>query len=88
MIRIGITELSRQRSRIVHEVRDRGAEYMVTYRGEPVAVLRPYTAPDSFGKEPPEREGTLDAMKKAAREVARAWVSPQSAVELVAEQRR
>lgn len=38
--RIGIRELKNEASRIVNEVREEEAEYLVTNRGEPVAVLR------------------------------------------------
>src|SRR6476660_7727386 len=48
--RIGIRELKNRASEIVHEVKENEAEYIVTFRGEPVAVLRPF---------PGTREGDL-----------------------------
>ena len=42
--RIGIRELKNRASEIVHEVKENEAEYIVTLRGEPVAVLRDRTA--------------------------------------------
>jgi|GEM_PF-233946 len=43
---IGIRELSDQTSRVVRAVREERAEYVITVRDEPVAVLRPLTEED------------------------------------------
>ena len=43
---IGIRELSNQTSQIVRLVREKGAEYVITRRGKPVAILRPLTDED------------------------------------------
>ena len=43
---IGIRELSNQISRIVRLVREERTEYIITVRGKPVAVLRPFTDED------------------------------------------
>lgn len=55
---IGIRGLKNQASRIVDEVRERGTEYVVTKRGEPVAVLRPWCTED-----------TIDARREAVAEI-------------------
>lgn len=41
MTQIGIRELKNQASEILRAVRERQREYIVTYRGEPVALLLP-----------------------------------------------
>ncbi len=41
MKRIGIRELKQRASEILREVRDKGASYEVTYRGEVIANLAP-----------------------------------------------
>ena len=88
MTRIGIRELKNQASKIVREVRETQAEYVVTHQGQPVAVLHPYTEADAENERRRAMEDSLAAMKKAAREVAQAWTSPKTAVELLDEQRR
>ena len=44
---IGVRELKNQTSRLVRAVREEMAEYVITVRGEPVAVLRPFTDKDA-----------------------------------------
>lgn len=41
MPRVGVRELKNQATEIIRSVREEGAEYVVTYRGRPVAVLLP-----------------------------------------------
>lgn len=45
MPEIGIRRLKNDASEILRSVREEGAEYVITYRGEPVAVLRPVERP-------------------------------------------
>jgi prevent-host-death family protein len=45
MPEIGIRQLKNETSEILRAVREDGAEYVITYRGQPVAVLRPVAAP-------------------------------------------
>ena len=85
---IGVRELKKQASRIVRAVREEMAEYVITVQGEPVAVLRPLTGEDTRRLRQAEREQALAEMKTLAEQVAQAWTSPQSGVELVAAQRR
>lgn len=65
-----------------------GAEYVVTLRGEPVAVLRPLTEEETQRLRQVEIDTALAEMKALAQEVASAWTSEKSGVELIAEQRR
>lgn len=85
---IGIRELKNQTSRIVRAVREEMAEYVITVRGEPVAVLRPLTDEDMQKLRQVKMEDELAEMKALAQQVAAAWESPKSGVELVSEQRR
>jgi antitoxin (DNA-binding transcriptional repressor) of toxin-antitoxin stability system len=64
------------------------SEYIVTLRGEPVAVLRPLTEAEMERLRQVEIDNELAEIKALAQEVADAWTSEKSAVELVAEQRR
>ena len=44
---IGVRELKNEAPRIVREVRETQAEYIVTVRGEPAVIIRPFTAEDA-----------------------------------------
>ena len=85
---IGVRELKNQASKIVRAIREEMAEYIVTVQGKPVAVLRPYTDEDEQQLRQVEVEDNLAEMKHLAQEVAAAWASPKSGVELIDEQRR
>jgi antitoxin (DNA-binding transcriptional repressor) of toxin-antitoxin stability system len=85
---ISVRELKNRTSRIVAEVRNGAAEYVVTLHGEPVAVLRRFTAEEARRQNQSETEAALEAMYELSREVADAWSSSKSAVELIEEQRQ
>lgn len=85
---IGIRELKNDTSRIVQAVREESVEYVVTMRGEPVAVLRPWKAEDAEIYRTASIEDEIAEMKLLAQEIADAWRSPKSGVELIEEQRR
>lgn len=84
----GIRELKNQTSRIVSEVREEMAEYVITSQGRPVAMLRPFTREDEEAIRQLEAEQAMAEMKSLADEIGKAWKSPKSAVELIDEQRR
>jgi prevent-host-death family protein len=85
---IGIRELKNQTSRIVRTIREDGAEYVITLHGEPVAVLRTFTTEDALRLQQKERDSALAEMRSLAEQVAAAWTSPKSGIELIDEQRR
>ncbi len=85
---IGVRELRNEASRIVREVREGKAEYVITLRGQPVALLRPFDEEDAQRIRLVCREKALAQALRLAREVGKAWTSPKSAVELIEEQRR
>jgi prevent-host-death family protein len=85
---IGVRELKNQTSRVLRAVREEMSEYVVTLRGEPVALLRPLTQEEARRLRQVEIDETLEEMKNLARKVAAAWKSEKSGVELIAEQRR
>jgi prevent-host-death family protein len=85
---VGVRELKNQTSRILQAVREERAEYVITLRGEPVAVLRQYDDQDAIRLQQAELERDLDEMRRLAQQVGEAWTSPKSAVELVEGQRR
>jgi prevent-host-death family protein len=86
--KIGVRELKNRTSQVIRSVREELAEYVVTLRGEPVAVLRPVSEEDVQRLRQMESDEALAEMKSIAQEVAAAWTSEKSGVELVSEQRR
>lgn len=86
--RIGVRELKNQTSRVIRQVREEMVEYVVTLHGEPVAVLRPLDDAEKQRLRQSEIEETMAEMRALAQEIAAAWTSDKSALELVAEQRR
>ncbi len=85
---VGIRELKNQASRIVRTVRDQGAEYVITVRGVPVAVMRGYALDDAERLAESRRAVALERLDDRARDNAAAWTARQAAVELIEEQRR
>jgi prevent-host-death family protein len=86
--RIGIRELKNNTSKIVRAVREERAEYVVTVRGEPVAVLRPLAEEKTRKYSKDEVDRLMAELGELAERVSKAWKSPLSAVEAVQEQRR
>lgn len=85
---IGVRELKNKTSRVLRSVREDMAEYVVTLRGEPVAVLRPLDEEEARRLRQGEVKKSMAEMMVLAREVAEAWTSEKSGVDLVDEQRR
>jgi prevent-host-death family protein len=94
MARVGVRELKNQTTKIIRDVRENQAEYVVTYHGRPIAVLLPV---DEAWLEAEARRAAeavtpgndvwaeLEAIRQ---EIGRSWQSEKTGVELVSEQRR
>ena len=85
--RIGIREFKNRASSVVDEVRESDEEYVVTKRGEPVAVLRPWTADDERSDRVDRAQRALATLRDIAERVALA-AGKRGAREVVSEQRR
>ncbi|MFQ5856179.1 MAG: type II toxin-antitoxin system Phd/YefM family antitoxin [Anaerolineae bacterium] len=85
---VGVREFKNRVTHIVRSVREEMAEYVITLRGKPVAVLRPFTDEDAQLLRQAEIDEALARIDALAQRVTAAWVSPKSGVELVDEQRR
>ena len=85
---IGVREFKNQATRILRAVREEMAEYVITLHGEPIAVLRPLKEEEIEDLRLAAAEKDLAEMKTLAQQIAAAWTSPQSGVELVSDQRR
>jgi len=94
MPRVGIRELKNQATEILRDVRENQAEYVVTYHGQPVAVLLPV---DKVWLEEETRraaeavtpgEDVWAELKALRQEIGASWQSEKTAIELISEQRR
>ena len=85
--RVGIRELKNRASRIVDEVREKKEPYVVTRRGEPVAVLRPWNDGDQRALRAQRVEAALASISRIAERVAER-AGRRSAAAAVAGQRR
>ena len=81
---IGIRYLKAHASAIVRRVREKRERYVLSNRGEPVAVLSPVDPPRHTGG----REDAWDEWERLADEAARKWKQDIDPVELVASMRR
>jgi prevent-host-death family protein len=94
MPQVGVRELKNDASEIIRAVREERAEYVVTLRGRPVAVILPVAE----GWQEAETARTAaatranadfwDRMAALRREIAAKWQGDKTGVELVEEQRR
>jgi prevent-host-death family protein len=82
---VGVRELKSQASRILRSVREERAEYVVTYQGQPIAVLRPFSAEDEKILQQIAIEDELAAIDRLAEQITNAWISEKSATELLEE---
>lgn len=78
---VGVRELKNSASRIVREVREQRAEYIVTYRGVPVAVLSPISEEATRRIRAMQRATALDELDALAADVSEAWRTEAGAVE-------
>lgn len=94
MPQVGIRELKNETSEIIRAVREDQAEYVVTFRGQPVAVILPvgqamqHRSAEQLLFESREHADFWARMDALAAEIDAAWTSEKSAVELIEEQRR
>jgi len=81
MAEVGIRELKNRASEIIRAVREERVEYVITYRGQPVARLVPVTAEE-------DDEQAWQELEWLSQEISAQWRSDKSAVELLTEMRR
>jgi prevent-host-death family protein len=83
---VGVRELKAQAARIVREVREEHASYVVTHRGEAVAALLPLGAAEQPAIEP--GADPWKAFLDAGRRLEGKFKSRRSGVKLLSESRR
>jgi prevent-host-death family protein len=86
MPRIGLRELKIHASEVLRDVRDNNVRYVVTKRGEPQAIIVPYSPADET--EPVDREQAWNGLADALAEVGRNWTSDLTFDELLQWMRR
>ncbi|MEX0783740.1 MAG: type II toxin-antitoxin system prevent-host-death family antitoxin [Dehalococcoidia bacterium] len=85
---VGVRQLKNEATRIVREVREDGAEYVITVGGQPAAVLRPYKEKHPGMTQAEAMDAWLEKTEALAAEITALWPEGLSAAEAVAEQRR
>lgn len=94
MRQVGVRELKNEASDVIRAVREDRAEYVVTYRGRPVAVIVPIS-----GAATPATDEAIVAARQRSRDFMARWTAAAerlgdgggdgpTAAEMVAEQRR
>lgn len=83
---IGVRELKIHVSEVMRDVRDAHARYVVTHRGQPVAVIVPYSRRDEANELSTE-EGWARFFEVGGQ-LGREWKSPLTAVEILDDMRR
>ncbi len=68
---IGVRELKNNATRIVKAVREEHAEYIVTVRGKPAAVLRPFTPEDEARERQARAEAFIAGLDELSKEVGK-----------------
>ncbi len=84
MEKIGIREFKARASEVVRAVKERRARYIITQRGEPVAILMPVDAAPL----PPDPDEVWARLEAIREELGKGWQSEKSAVEILSEMRR
>ncbi|CAG0992153.1 hypothetical protein ANAEL_02361 [Anaerolineales bacterium] len=82
---IGIRELKSRASEVVRAVKEKRAQYVVTQRGVPAALIIPL---DALVEAKPSDDEVWERLMKIGEELSKGWQSEKSAVEILSEMRR
>ena len=89
---IGVRELREHTTQVLRQVRERRAEYVVTYQGRPIALLLPIDsdAVEEAMVQAGRRsvEGGLETYRRVIEQIRRGWPTDKSTQELMDEIRR
>jgi prevent-host-death family protein len=95
MNEVGVRELKNQATEIIREVREQQAEYIITYRGKPVARIVPFAQTQSvvYSDSPAADERVAEApsweaLNDLRQEIAKAGQGRPSALETLLAMRR
>lgn len=84
MEEIGIRELKARASDVVRAVKEERARYIVTQRGEPVALIIPLDALPTNKSD----DEVWERLMQLGEEISKGWKSEKGAVEILSEMRR
>lgn len=87
MTEVGIRELKAQASKILDEVREHGARYVITRRGRPVGVLLPIEQAPPPNAAGPEGADAWQELERLGEEIGRGWTSSLTSSEILSELR-
>ena len=89
---IGVRELREQTSEVIRRVREDRAEYVVTYKGRPVAIILPLDTEHAEAEMVQASKKTVsvnwETYERLADELRRAWPSDLSTQDLIDAVRR
>ncbi len=85
MPEIGIRELKSRASEIVRAVREERAEYVITHRGKPVAMIVPFD--EARVESVPSPDEYMDRLLEIGREISQAVQPGKSVLEQLFEDR-
>lgn len=89
---IGVRELRQQTAKVLRQVREEKAEYVITYQGRPIALLLPVDteAVEATMVEASKRSvtGGWDAYARVAEQVRQAWPAERETQQVMDEIRR
>jgi prevent-host-death family protein len=85
--RIGVRQLKNEAPRVLSEVREEGAEYLVTRHGKPVALISPLSPDDLDPDRKDQVAGSLAKLQRTAKSVSEA-AAGITAPAVVSRQRR
>jgi prevent-host-death family protein len=84
---IGVRELREQTSKVIRQVREEGAEYVITYQGRPVATILPLDTERAEAEMVKASKkavlGSWEAYERLANELRRVWPSDLSTQDLM-----
>jgi prevent-host-death family protein len=81
---IGVRELKIHASEIVRQVKEKGAHYVVTHRGRPVAMIIPVEEAHPLASAGPS---AWDELVSLGQQISLGWQSPHSSTDILSEMR-
>jgi prevent-host-death family protein len=87
---VGVRELKAKASQILRNVRKRRARYVVTHRGQPVALLVPIDEPRSTAttQMPLTAQESWDELTQLGQRLAQSWPAGVDSADVLSDMRR
>jgi prevent-host-death family protein len=93
MALIGVRELKEQASKVIRQVREERAEYVITYKGKPVAVILPLDTEQAEAAMVQSAKAAVvgsswEEYERLAQEIREAWPAGLSTQDVIDDIRR